>query len=124
MKIQFTATFSFLLLIAASCNKSPLDHPEYIGDWSVETVNGPQYVNINEDGTGSFYFDEGGTVNGSGKVRISESHLKIGNSHFDIIEPPTQIDTVNEFGHLVSWEMNLHYKAIFTSGEDMHLYRK
>ena len=124
MKIILAIEISLFFLIAVSCNKTPLDHLEYIGEWYNVTPATEQHVTINSDGTGGYHFNKGGTVAGSGKVKFSKSHFKIGNSNFDIIEPPTQIDTITfGFGRLVSWKMHIKYKEIFTSGEDMQLYR-
>jgi hypothetical protein len=124
-KNQFRVAFIiFALVLLSSCKKSPLDNPQYIGEWYGVTTATEQFVDIYSDGTGSFYFYKGGSVSSSGKVRITKSHLKIGNSNFDIVEPPTQIDTTFEFGKLISWEIQLQYTEIFTSGEYMHLYKK
>ena len=128
MKYYWRNTFGILLIaIICSCNKSPLDHPEYIGSWHYgQSPDTEQDVNIQSDGTGSYYYwYGGGPVSGDGKVIITKSHVKIGTASFCILEPPTHIDSTNFAGQLVSWKMRLQDKAIFTGEiEILEVYRK
>jgi hypothetical protein len=98
MKIKI-ALILLALLCAVACKKDAVDeNKNFIGTWSsICAIGGfTQIITIDSNSYGAYqeYADENATAGFKGTARANRKKLKIGDIfHFNIIQPPTEIDT-------------------------------
>ena len=85
-------------LIIGSCRKEKLAlNPDYIGVWS-GGEHCPERIQINADGSGEYWVG-GGSECGQGRrtddeIETNGKSFKLQNIKFEIITPPTDMDTI------------------------------
>lgn len=128
------ALFSCLLITVASCGKPvPEVKPDLVGYW-VNTAGCQDQLNFYADGTGNYRVrgvaiecKSGERAEGDAKIRGKK--IKIGNTRFEMVSGPMQIDTI-----LVTVDSVQSYtaksvtrmvlkKSVFNTGETYTFYK-